>query len=143
MECLVFSSVQRVEFSRKKIEHVVLFVLKQVKINGSVSVHLIGDKKMRSLNATYRGKDSTTDVLSFAMGDNKERIYGGEDELGDIFISIPQIRRQASTYRVPYAQEFTRMLVHGVLHIVGFDHIHETDAQKMFSLQEHLITECI
>jgi len=104
------------------------------KIKGEVEINLVGDKLIRELNKNYRGKDQTTDVLSFAW-----REAGDKENLGQIFISYPQIKRQAKEYGVPVKQEFTRMLAHGVLHLVGFDHLKEKDAKKMFTLQEKIV----
>ena len=108
------------------------------KIKGEVEVNLVGDKLMRELNKNYRGKDQTTDVLSFAW-----REAGDKKNLGQIFISYPQIKRQAKEYGVPVKQEFTRMLAHGVLHLVGFDHLNEKDAKRMFTLQEKIVSRLL
>jgi probable rRNA maturation factor len=81
---------------------------------------------MQSLNATYRGKDQTTDVLSFAM---TEGDFGdvNPDVLGDVVISVPTARRQATQARQPLLDRVTFLLAHGLLHLIGYDH--ETDEQ--------------
>lgn len=134
MECNIYKTVQKINFSVKKITEVVLYTLKREKVRGNISIHLIGDKRMRSLNRTYRGKDKTTDVLSFSSLEGLDMIMG--EELGDIFISVPQIKRQAKLWDVTYKEEFMRMLIHGVLHILGHDHIIEREAKVMFGKQE-------
>ena len=106
------------------------------KIRGTVEVTIVGEKKIKSLNAKYRGKNKVTDVLSFSW------LEGGEmpgNFLGQIFICYPQSVRQAKEYKILVEEEFARMLVHGLLHLVGYDHIKDKDAKKMFALQEKII----
>jgi probable rRNA maturation factor len=106
------------------------------KIKGEVEINLISDKKIQEINRNYRGKDSVTDVLSFAWQEEK----GGEQgNLGQIFISSDKIKRQAEEYGVPAEEEFVRMLVHGLLHLVGYDHMEKKDEKKMFGLQEKIV----
>lgn len=138
MECLIFSSISKPIISNKKIQEVVSSTLVRVKRSGDISVHLIGDYKMKRLNAVHRGKDKTTDVLSFSALEG-DQVYGAESEVGDIFISVPQILRQAKQYKVSPKEEMIRMLVHGVLHLLGYDHVKEKDATHMFALQEEMV----
>ena len=139
MECLVFKTVARPGVTDSYIKDVVFFVLKKIKKEkGSLSVHLIGDTKMKSLNTTYRGKKSTTDVLSFSSQEG-DFFSSSPIELGDIFISIPQIYKQSREHIISSKEELTRMLIHGVLHLDGYDHIKKRDADKRFSLQGRLV----
>jgi len=89
--------------------------------DAELSVLFVGDVAMRTLNRTYRNKDRTTDVLSFPMRE------GGfpkiqPDLLGDIVISLPQAERQARADNSPVAEEIDRLLVHGLVHLLGYDH---------------------
>lgn len=140
MECLIFSQVrQSIPISKTSIQNAVFLVLKREHRPGSISVHLIGDTAMTELNRVHRGKNRTTDVLSFAA--NEGKWFGPKtDELGDIFISVAQIKRQAKTWQVTAAEEFTRMLIHGTLHILGYDHIKPAEAKVMFAKQEKYLT---
>lgn len=140
MECNVYQSVKRSGFGKKRIQDIVFFVLHKEKRKGAVSVHVIGDTRMKTLNTLHRGKQKTTDVLSFATQEGFESLG---DDLGDIFISAPQIKRQAKRFGVSYADEFVRMLVHGVLHILGYDHIEKREAQIMFKKQERYISHLV
>lgn len=90
-----------------------------------VSVLFCGDRRMRSLNRKYRRKDRSTDVLSFPAG------AGGL--LGDIVVSIPYAERQARRRAEPVAREVDRLLVHGFLHLLGYDH--EVDGGEMDALE--------
>ena len=140
--CNVYKTVNNIGMSKKAIQHIVFFVLDDLGVTGSVSVNYIGDAKMQTLNKRYRGKNSTTDVLSFAAQEGDDMFFPNDD-LGDIFISVKQIERQAKEYGVPYKEEATRMVVHGVLHLLGYDHIKPRDAKKMFGLQEKFVHKCI
>ena len=86
-----------------------------------LSILLVGDRAMRSLNRRYRGKDRTTDVLSFSF---REGPAAGVQHalLGDIVISIPAAVRQARDVGCPVNREIDRLLVHGLLHLLGYDH---------------------
>lgn len=113
-----------------------LVAKKEKKVKGEVEVVIVGDSEIKRLNCECRGKDKVTDVLSFAW---QEDAVVGSDMLGQIYISYPQIKRQAKTWQVTVKEEFSRMLVHGLLHLVGYDHSNEKDSKKMFDLQEKVV----
>lgn len=84
-----------------------------------VCIGLVGDTKMRRLNRTYRHQDRTTDVLAFAY---REAQPDASSLLGDVVISVPTARRQAKALRHSLDEEVLRLLIHGILHLVGYDH---------------------
>lgn len=93
-----------------------------------VSVLCVNDERMRRLNQLYRGIDKTTDVLSFPLMTSEmfsssyvSRLTS-HFSLGDIVISLPQARRQAKEYKTTFYRELARLLVHGLLHLLGYDH---------------------
>ncbi|MBP9695477.1 MAG: rRNA maturation RNase YbeY [Candidatus Magasanikbacteria bacterium] len=136
----IFKTVRTVDISRKEIEAVVFAVLSRIGRKGEdVSVHCIGDRRSQTLNRHYRGKDKPTDVLSFAASEGKALKRGLSGDLGDIFICIPQIRRQARQYGISSQEEMIRMLAHGVLHLAGHDHLREREAKIMFGIQEEIV----
>jgi probable rRNA maturation factor len=94
-----------------------------------LGVRFVGDRAMRLTNRQFRGKDKTTDVLSFP---------GDEDEgyLGDILISVPTARRQAEAAGHGVDRELKTLLLHGILHCLGYDH--ETDQGEMERLERRL-----
>lgn len=141
MSSTLYTTVHALEVPHKLIHRTVASVLRQVKVaDAQVSVHYIGDKKMRSLNRRYRGANRTTDVLAFASLDGVQiRKSGAAADWGDIFICVPQIRRQAKRFGVSYVEESCRMLIHGVLHLAGFDHRKKAAARQMFALQETIL----
>lgn len=89
----------------------------------------VGPREIRELNKRYRGKDKVTDVLSFNEED--EGNY-----LGEILLCRSYLRAQAHEYGVPYEEELMRMTIHGTLHLLGYDHMKQTDAKKMLPRQE-------
>lgn len=103
-----------------------------------VGVVFVGDAEMTRLNAAHRGKRKTTDVLSFG-NDGTWAGEGGTGLLGDLVISVPQVRRQASAAGKPLRSEIALMLVHGTLHLLGYDHETLKEEKVMFSLQNRIL----
>lgn len=100
---------------------------KAVKLRGEVSVLLTTDSAVRRLNRTYRGIDRATDVLSFPAVDSS----GGEDRIaGDLAISLPMARRQAAKHGHSALAEIKILILHGLLHLAGFDH--HADGGEMY-----------
>ncbi|MGA1871085.1 MAG: rRNA maturation RNase YbeY [bacterium] len=95
-----------------------------------VSLTFVSDKFIRELNKNYRGIDAPTDVLAFAMqeGSFAEINHG---LLGDVVISVDTAERQATEQGHTVERELTILLIHGLLHLVGYDHIEASDAQSM------------
>ncbi len=94
-----------------------------------VCIGLVGDTRMRRLNRTYRNQDRTTDVLAFAY---REARTGVSPMLGDVVISVPTARRQAKALGHSLDEEILRLLIHGVLHLVGYDHeLSQWQARRM------------
>jgi len=87
-----------------------------------VSVLFVNDAGMRRLNHLYRGIDRTTDVLSFPLITEKPSLHVRHLLLGDIVISLPQTKRQAEEYGTTFNRELARLLIHGLLHLMGYDH---------------------
>lgn len=126
----------------KYLDEVINHTLKIEKVtNASFSIILIDDTKMHALNKEYRGIDRTTDVLSFAFEDNKS-IKLPIRELGDIFISIPKMQEQAKSYGHSEKRELSFLTVHGLLHLLGYDHTRSIEEEKQqFSLQDKILND--
>lgn len=90
----------------------------------AISISLVGDAEIRALNHRHRGKDKPTDVLSFPLADaaTQSDLPGPQRLLGDVVISVEAARRQAAEYDAPLEKEIDRLLIHGILHVVGHDH---------------------
>jgi probable rRNA maturation factor len=102
--------------------------------NKTFSVAFISDKRMRELNKAFRGKDTTTDVLSFPFESEPPPAAGGQfagqqDFLGDIVISAEQAQKQAAENNLTLDLELKQLILHGLLHLAGYDH--ETDDGEM------------
>ncbi len=95
-----------------------------------LSLSLVDDDRIRALNRTYRGKDRATDVLSFSL-DGCDGDASPERLLGDVVISVETARRQADEYDAPLQREVYRLLIHGVLHLLGHDHVAVTERRAM------------
>ena len=100
-----------------------------------VTVAFVSDRAMRELNRRWRGKRGTTDVLSFPAG--REEFEGAEGvTLGDVVISVEQAARQASEAGLTFENEVEQLILHGLLHLCGYDH--ETDGGEMNALELRL-----
>jgi probable rRNA maturation factor len=93
----------------------------------SFTVVFVSDRKMQALNYDFRGKNSTTDVLSFPF--EPDEFEAGENQLGDIVISAEQAERQSIENQLTLEREIKQLILHGVLHLCGYDH--ETDNGEM------------
>jgi probable rRNA maturation factor len=131
MISVFFSNKTRSKINTKKLENTVVCLLRKYKIKaGEVSVVLAGDKLIKDLNRQYRGQDKITDVLAFP----------GEGEfLGEILISWPQIKRQSKSFSGNAGDELIFILVHGLLHLLGYNDKTEKSRQTMVKLGEEFI----
>jgi probable rRNA maturation factor len=101
-----------------------------------LSLALVDDASMRALNRDYRGIDRPTDVLAFAMaeGEAPERSL-----LGDVVIAVEVARRQAAERRRPLGDELTMLLAHGLLHLLGYDHVTKAQERTMTAKTDELV----
>lgn len=101
--------------------------------SAELSVALVDDVEMRRLNASFRGKDRPTDVLAFSQREGAPGAEQAAGLLGDVVISVPTAARQAERRRTGLDRELAELLVHGVLHLLGYDHERSpADARRMF-----------
>ncbi|SFU93563.1 rRNA maturation RNase YbeY [Alicyclobacillus macrosporangiidus] len=115
---------------------------RQEGVRGEVSVSFVSDEEIHELNRQYRGVDRPTDVLSFALQEG-EPMPGGDDDLpllGDVVVSVPTAVRQAEAYGHSVRREVAFLLVHGFLHLLGYDHPDEASEQDMMQRQERVLT---
>jgi len=119
---------------RREVARALLGVAQAMRLrrDRTVSVAFVSEAEIRRLNKAYRGKDKVTDVLSF----EEEKM---EDSLGEILICYPQARRQAREMGHSVRQEALFLLVHGLLHLFGFDHERPMDATRMFARQTRIL----
>lgn len=108
------------------------------------AVSVVGDRKIRSLNRQYRDRDAVTDVLSFGYDEGEGEYDVNEDgelvrQLGDLVICLPQVKRQAKRIGRTVRAEFALMVVHGTLHLLGYDHETMAQERRMFGLQHEVL----
>lgn len=112
--------------------------------HSSISLSLVDDKQIKELNRRHRAQDKATDVMSFPQRTHhRERLlYGVEQLLGDIVISVETARRQAAEYDAPLERELERLLIHGLLHLLGHDHERAGERRRMVA-EERRLAACI
>jgi probable rRNA maturation factor len=119
-----------------KIAHRALEVLGLSKVE--LSIALVSDAQIKRLNKLYRNKDKPTDVLSFPIGEKVEDWL----ILGDIVISVDTAKRQAQELGHSLEEELKRLLVHGLVHLLGYDHeLGGEEEKKFFELEEFVLRE--
>ncbi|MDG5470849.1 rRNA maturation RNase YbeY [Jeotgalibacillus sp. ET6] len=129
------------------VEDLLLFASKKEGVqNGECSVTFVTNDKIQEINKTYRGKDKPTDVISFAMEDEAEgdlAVIGADIPrmLGDIVISVQVAKEQADEYGHSFSRELGFLALHGFLHLLGYDHIKESDEAVMFGRQNVILEE--
>lgn len=108
--------------------------------NVTVNIILTDNEYIKSLNSGHRGKNVPTDVISFAYRDEPfPFIENTAEELGDIYISLEKASEQAAEYEVTLHDELKRLIIHGLLHLLGYDHERSReDHERMTSLEEKI-----
>ena len=112
----------------------------------AAAVIFIGDAKMRQMNKQYRGKDKTTNVLAFPVTPHPTLSRGEREitgrvrgDLGDVFISLPEAKREAKKYGWTMRYEIARLALHGFLHLLGYDHVRGNEAKVMEGIEKKIL----
>ncbi|UOY94048.1 rRNA maturation RNase YbeY [Ectobacillus sp. JY-23] len=127
------------------LQELIAFAAKSEKVgDAEMSVTFVTNERIQELNHKYRGKNQPTDVISFAMeemGEGELEILGGEEirMLGDIIISVPRTKEQAEDYGHSFERELGFLTVHGLLHLLGYDHMTEAEEKVMFDKQKEIL----
>lgn len=103
------------------------------------NIIIVDNEKIHEINREYRNVDRETDVISFAMEDNMDVHYDDFRLLGDIYISIDRVYSQALEYGHSNLREICFLATHGILHLLGYDHMESDDEKEMFALQNELL----
>jgi len=123
-----------------EIEKLLKFALEYQKIDNAIfNVIIVDEEKIQELNKTYRGKDSVTDVISFALEDDDTFISTDFRVLGDIYICLKKAKDQSEEYGHSFLRELAFLSIHGLLHLLGYDHMAKKDEKVMFELQERIL----
>lgn len=130
------------DFDYSYLDKIIKRTLKMEKVKKAIfTIIFIDDDFMQTLNKKYRNINRTTDVLSFAFEDNNKICYNIR-QLGQIFISIPKMKEQAKDYGHSEKRELAFLVVHGLLHLLGYDHTLGIQEEKeMFGKQELVLNE--
>ncbi len=116
------------------------FKMLEVEDTCELSCIIVDDKEIHRINREYRQIDRPTDVISFAYEDAEcFELEGMPRQLGDIFISLDKAKEQAESYGHSFKREFCFLFTHGLLHLLGYDHMQEEEAKEMFALQEKIL----
>jgi probable rRNA maturation factor len=109
----------------------------QGKTSTDLTLVLTGDDEIRALNRTYLGKDAPTDVLSFSSDEKNPE--NGWNYVGDIIISIPRAEAQAEAAGHLLAEEISLLVIHGILHLLGYDHAEMDEKEQMWTMQAEVL----
>ncbi len=104
-----------------------------------LSIIFVDEKEIQQINREYRNKDRITDVISFALEDNASFLPEEVRVLGDIYICIPRMKEQANAYGHSEKRELSFLTVHGLLHLLGYDHEQKEEEEVMFKLQDEIL----
>lgn len=132
----IHNTVSRTHVPRSALTKLALIVLKAERNSKNVNLIFVDDSRMHELNREFRGKDKTTDVLSFAMEDDDDPL------LGEIYISISEARRNALEYEITLTQEIQKLFCHGLLHLLGVHHPTER-ARSLMAAKEEKYLACL
>lgn len=116
------------------------YCVKKLKLKNVIfNVIIVSNKKIHEINKKYRKIDKPTDVISFALEDSKENFTPKIRMLGDIYISYEKVKSQALEYNHSLVRELCFLAIHGLLHLLGYDHMKKEDEIRMFELQKELL----
>lgn len=140
---VIFENIAEEDWSGKAVAFISL-VLEKLEINDwEFSITFCDDNFIKELNREYRGKDSATDVLTFAQDDDPLPFESPESfhNAGDIIISLHTLAENAEYFGIDEGEELKRLLIHGVLHLSGLDHSDNSPQQEMLIYQEKIMSD--
>ncbi len=121
-------------------QNLINYAIKHEKLENVIfNIIIVDNAYIHKLNKEYRGIDRPTDVISFALEDNVDEIKSDIRVLGDIYISIDKVYEQAKEYGHSNLREICFLMIHGFLHLLGYDHMKEADEKVMFAKQEEIL----
>ena len=143
-----YNNIEKIETAENIIRNVVQAVLDEEKIIHElyINITLTNNEEIHKINKQYRGVDRPTDVLSFPMYERdeipnlrKKQENSVEEILGDIIISIPKVREQAEEYGHSFERELAYLTTHGMLHLLGYDHMVDEEKEQMRKQEEKIL----
>ena len=141
----MFEIINETNEDIKEIENInelLNFVIKKENLENCLfNVIIVDNDYIHKLNKEYRGIDRPTDVISFALEDEVDNVKLDFRVLGDIYISLDKTYEQAKLYNHSFLRELSFLTIHGLLHLLGYDHIQKEDEEVMFKKQDELLNE--
>ncbi|UTH01492.1 rRNA maturation RNase YbeY [Macrococcoides canis] len=126
-----------------EIERLLIFAADQEGIDeeAEVAVSFVDEDEIQAINKAYRNKDAVTDVISFALeeGEDDFEMPDAPRVLGDIIICVKRAKEQAEEYGHSFERELGFLSLHGLLHLLGYDHMNEADEARMFGRQDEIL----
>lgn len=126
------------ETDEDRVRKVASAVLKKERRSGRANIILAMDVDLTEMNSKYRGQNHPTDVLSFPMG-NDVHLSAQEQIMGEVYISLDRAQQQAREYGVDFVREVERLVIHGLLHLCGYDHEDPQGARLMKAKEEEFL----
>ena len=143
MEILIKNQQKIIKLNQRKIKEVIRRILQYLKVDKEIEISVLftDDKFIRTLNNKYRGIDKPTDVLSFSLqeGAIKSPEVESDKLLGDIIISVETAQKQADNLNHSMEKELTVLLIHGLLHLTGYDHEEDKDYKIMREKESEIL----
>lgn len=131
--------------TKEQIESLLKFAAKKENIEeeAELSISFVDESEIQAINRDYRDKDKVTDVISFSLEEDEPEIEGLDMPriLGDIIICLEVAKEQAESYNHSLSRELGFLALHGFLHLLGYDHMTESEEKEMFSRQDEVLTE--
>lgn len=131
--------------TKEQIESLLKFAAKKENIEeeAELSISFVDESEIQAINRDYRDKDKVTDVISFSLEEDEPEIEGLDMPriLGDIIICLEVAKEQAESYNHSLSRELGFLALHGFLHLLGYDHMTESEEKEMFSRQDEILTE--
>ncbi|MDD5341351.1 MAG: rRNA maturation RNase YbeY [Patescibacteria group bacterium] len=135
---------ERPPVSKEKVKKILAMTAYELKIekNFELSVLLVGPREIKDLNKKYRQRDKVTDVLSFSQkeGEKMKLPQEAENYLGDIVICLAQAKKQSKNFNFTFAEEFSLLLIHGFLHLNGYDDETLKGCRRMEKIQNKVLS---
>lgn len=143
-ELEIFNQTDEEISELETVKDVLNYAIKKENLENVIfNVIIVDNNYIHELNKNYRHIDRETDVITFALEDEKDMVIPDDERvLGDIYISIDKARSQAKEYGHSLLRELSFLAVHGFYHLLGYDHMTEEEEKIMFSKQEEVLHEC-
>lgn len=126
----------------EKLQEYMTYTTKKLKLDNAIfNIIFVSNEEIHKINKEYRHTDRVTDVISFALEDNMDVVYDDFRLLGDIYIAIDVAYSQAAEYNHSKEREVIFLATHGLLHLLGYDHMNAYEEKEMFELQDKLLDD--